>query len=156
MALPPLADVSDLGVRLGVTLAGPDAARAGAALDDASALIREATGLAWSADGTTLDSSLPPAVVTIALAVARRVYENPSGFASETIGSYSYTRSRAEQSGLYLTDEERRALRRIVGARSFDSLELVRSGSSGTTWVSTQDVYADPIPFEVAPATYPN
>lgn len=154
MALPPLAATSDLEARLGVTLTGTDVARAEAALTDASALVRSAAGVTWSADGTTLDADLPDVVIAVTLTAARRAYENPSGLVSESFGSYSYTRNQGERRiGMYLTDEERKAVRRAAGQRTFDSLELVRTSGAGTLWVSTQDALADLVPFETYPLT---
>lgn len=114
MTLKALADVSALELRLGLeigTLQGADLARASAALDDASALVRAEASKTWL-DGDTVTA--PAQVVTIVVKAALREYRNPDGFTSEQLGDYSY---RTDQTGgVYLTDDERRIVRAAAGA----------------------------------------
>lgn len=113
-----LAEVSALELRLGLeigSLQGADLARASAALDDASALVRAEAGKDWvtTAHGTPTVSA-PTQVVTIVVKAALREYRNPAGFTSEQLGDYSY---RTDQTGgVYLTEEERRIVRAAAGA----------------------------------------
>jgi hypothetical protein len=59
-------------------------------------------------------SDVPDLIVGIALAVAMRMYDNPTGLRSETLGAYSATRAGADDdvaSGGILTPAEQKALR---------------------------------------------
>lgn len=123
--LPPLATVAALGLRLGTTLAGADAERAAAVLDDASALIRGEAGTDW-VDGEGALSSVPAVVEAISLAVAYRAFRNPDGVSQTSLGdaSVSYDRGTA-QAAVYLTRDERRAVRRAAGTTAAGAIELV-------------------------------
>ena len=122
--LPPLATVTDLGLRLGVTLSGTDHDRAVAALDDASALIRADAGVAW-VDNEDALADVPAIVQAVALAVAYRAFRNPDGLAQTSLGdaSVSYDRGTA-QAAVYLTRDERRAVRRAAGTTAMGAIEL--------------------------------
>ncbi len=88
---------------------------------------RRVTGRIIAVTGVLGDPP-PAAVFDIALTVAVRAYNNPQGLASETIGSYSYTRERGQQGGVYLTEQERRQLRAAVGLAPLNSLPTVGYG----------------------------
>lgn len=122
--LPPLASVTSLGLRLGITLAGADADRAAAVLDDASALIRAEAGTAWVDEAEQL-SGVPAVAESIALAVAYRAYRNPDGVSQTSLGdaSVSYDRGTG-QAAVYLTRDERRAVRRAAGTTAVGAIEL--------------------------------
>lgn len=112
MSLPPLAPVSALEVRLGVavgSLSGADLARAGACLDDVSALVREAAGKEFTDSFGDLLEEIPAAILTVTVQASLRGYRNPDGLASESIGSgaYAYSLGQDAQAGIYLTDAER-------------------------------------------------
>lgn len=116
-SLPPLASVADLQARLGVDLSDPaDAARAGAALDDASAIVRRVTRHTWmTVDETSGDLVVdaPSEVVAITLRLAVTAFTNPDGIRQESIGSYSYSLAGAGEAlsaGWYLTPFEMRVL----------------------------------------------
>lgn len=132
MNLPPLAPVAAMERRLGVapgTLAGSDLVRAGAALDDASTLIRAEAGTDWVAsDGVTVTA--PPVVVTVAVAAALRVYRNPDGYSGESVGDYSYQYAR-ESTSTYLTAAEVRMIRQAAG-RTSAGVYTVRTPSAYT------------------------
>ena len=123
--LPPLASVASLGLRLGATLAGSDAERASAVLDDASALIRAEAGQNWVDESEEL-ADVPAIVESIALAVAYRAFRNPEGVSQTSLGdaSVSYDRG-GGQAGVYLTRDERRAVRRAAGTTAIGAIELV-------------------------------
>lgn len=104
MALPSLASLTDLQVRLGRTLEGSEADRAQAALDDASTLVREESGQSWVDASNNVTA--PAVLVRIVLQAAKREVTNPEGFVSETTGPFSATRDR-DKIGAYLTEEER-------------------------------------------------
>lgn len=104
----PLATVAELEVRLGAPFASAaETARALAALEDASAIIRTECGRTWD------DDEPPEAVRVTALRVARRILANPDGFESETVGPVSASVSAEWAEGL-LTLGERRMLRAAV------------------------------------------
>jgi hypothetical protein len=118
MSLPPLATIADLEIRLGVdpgSLAGNDLARAEANIADASHLVRTASGLSWV--DSTGAANPPESVVVVVLQVAKRVYTNPDGLASETVSadgaSYSASNNQAAL-GTYLTDDELTVVRTAV------------------------------------------
>jgi hypothetical protein len=122
-------------------------------LDDLAAYMQvpavtEATGLLLieltddlitDAYGAPLPDPAPGRLRRIALEVAKRAYQNPNGYVSETLGDYSYTRgSRSnpkalDQSGVYLTDEERRAIGNAAGRATIRTVQLV-SPMSYSDW----------------------
>lgn len=132
--LPPLASVAAFEKRLGLSpgaLQGADLARAEAALEDASALVRDEAGRSWvDEDGAV---TAPPAVVTVTLKAARREYVNPNGYTSEQTGPFSYQLPRGE-TGVYLTEAERRIVRRTAG-------------KFGMGTIATPSAYTDPLPL---------
>lgn len=99
-----------------------DSVQAQTLIDDASALVRLEAG-------TALDSVVAPnapgAVVAVLVAMIRRGWRNPMGNASESLGDYAFT---AGTSGgvatMYLTNRERRIVRRAVGGSGVSSLNM--------------------------------
>lgn len=131
MAYPPLASVSDLGARLGTTLTGDDATRAGAVLDDVSALARKEAATTWvQEDGVTLSDSLPSDVAAVVLAAARRLYVNPDGYASEQDGDYSYRLPADSLTGGVFTPSEVEVLRSYRGTSGLWTLQVDGSDES--------------------------
>ena len=122
--LTPLASLTNLGLRLGVTLTGSDAERGTAALDDASALIRAEAAQDWVDDEGDL-AAVPAIVESVALAAAYRAFRNPDGVSQTSLGdaSVSYDRGTA-QAAVYLTRDERRAVRRAAGTTAVGAIEL--------------------------------
>lgn len=118
----PLADIGDFEVRYGTTIAVEDRPRVVALLDDASALVYDATGQ------TFLDAEdnqvVPGAVLAIVVAAARRAFENPSGFQSETFGDYTWRGGVVGSSGVYLTKEERQVCLRATGSSAIGTIGL--------------------------------
>ncbi|MET9262406.1 hypothetical protein [Amycolatopsis sp. NPDC004079] len=111
--LPALADLGDLEARLGLdpdTLAGPEKSRAQAALDDASALVREETRQDW-VDPLTGEVAAPAPLVRVVLGAALRTYRNPDAEISQTLGPFARTLKAAEV-GVYLTPPELAIVRR--------------------------------------------
>lgn len=107
----PLATVHDLEARLGLdndTLAGADLARARAALDDASALVREEARRDW-VEASVITA--PAAVIRVVLGAALRNYRNPDGEIAQTVGPFSRT-VKAAETGVYLTTAELEIVRR--------------------------------------------
>jgi hypothetical protein len=128
-----LATVADLETRLGVavgSLAGADLARALANIADASELVRDVAGMAgrqWTAPAGVKPAPLSVQVVVVV--AAKRTYENPSGYAGESVGPYSW---QADQTaiGPYLTDRERKTV----------ELAAQRANAAGGTWTGTGSV----------------
>ena len=109
--LPAFAPVEELEARLGVeqgALSGGERARAQAALDDASALVREESRRDWVVDG---EITAPPSLVRVVLGAALRNYRNPDGEISQTAGPFSRT-VKASDVGVYLTSAELEIVRR--------------------------------------------
>jgi len=127
--LPALASVADLTDRLGREVDDAERARAEAALEDASALVREEA----RQDFTT---GAPAAVEAVVLTAALRVMRNPEGITSETIGPYSYKR-RDQDADVYLSEAEKAIVRRYRQAsRSLWTLATTREEGIGddTIW----------------------
>lgn len=110
--LPALATLDELEARLGVdpgSLSGPDSARAQAALDDASALVREESRRDWVDTDDAITA--PPSLVRVVLGAALRNFRNPDGEISQTAGPFSRT-VKAADVGVYLTPAETEIVRR--------------------------------------------
>lgn len=134
MALPLLADVTDLATLLNQTIAGADAARAASLLVSASSLVRAESGSPWvNSEGDLLwAGSTDPnmllvqeTLVSVTLAAAGRAYNNPDGLIAETLGPYS-ARWAEDGSGVFLTEDEQRAIARAVA--------LLRGDTSPGLW----------------------
>jgi hypothetical protein len=95
------------------TLDGEDKARAEAALEDATTLalaeISESKATVWR-------SSSPGVISLVILKAARREYDNPEGFAQESLADHSVTLG--ESSGVYLTGREIRQIVRAARGRT--------------------------------------
>lgn len=133
MTLISLAPVSALELRLGLetgSLQGTDLARAQAALDDVSALVRAEAGKAWVNEaGDTVTA--PAQVATIVVKAALREFKNPDGFTSEQMGDYTY---RTDQTGgVYLTEDERRIIRQAAGAGAYGAWSVRTPSNYDTT-----------------------
>jgi hypothetical protein len=135
-ALPPLATVAPLEVRLGLTpgtLAGNDLARAEAAIADASDLVRVESHVNWT--DSTGSPEAPPAVVVVVLQIAMRAYNNPNGYASETVSAdgATYSNSNNQQAlAIYLTADELRTV--LTAAR------LATYGTGTHAWHGTGSI----------------
>lgn len=110
--LPALATVGALGHRHG-PIAGGDIARVEAALDDASAVVRDAAGRTWIDPETGMVADVPAAVVAVVLAVAGRLLADLGEVEAETAGNYTYRRRRGP-AGIELSRAERRAISTAV------------------------------------------
>lgn len=98
-----------------------DEPRAQAALEDASALVREAAGEDWLTDAGALET-VPEAVIAVVVSAARRSFLNPEGVKTDASGDQSTTFSTAE---VYLTKEEKRIVRSAAGtARGAGTIQL--------------------------------
>lgn len=165
--LPPLASLEALEVRLGLDLAddhgeplGPDGARAQAALEDASSLVRTITERDYVDDHDELIAQIPDVVTTITLQAAYRAFLNPQGAVQSSVGDVSVTYSRSDTAGaVFLTSAEIRALRKASGASGVGSLELAtgyippsgRDDGRDVLLAPAQDPGSDPIPLGPVP-----
>lgn len=121
----PLADITDLEDRLGRIFTGEEATRVVALLDDASALVRDEAGLTWIDPDTNLLTVVPGSIRAVVLRAAERAVRNPDGFSAESAGDYSYQRTNVEP-GVYLTDAERRIVRKALGRSSLWTQPVTR------------------------------
>jgi hypothetical protein len=153
-SLPAFVTVEELAARMPGGLADADRARAQAALDDASTLIRLEAGTAWAADGTIdfgdLDDWKQDVVTAVAIAAARRALENPDGATEMSIGDASMKLAN-DSNDVFLKAAEKSAIRSIAGrGGTFGSidLEIGTPGYSGYIDVAGQD---EPLPFTYEP-----
>lgn len=130
MALPPLVDTFTLAGWLGEDVLGDS--RAEAVLSAVSAVVRNASGQTWAADGDISSTDVPELVSTVVLQVAARVWRNPHGVRQEATGPFSVSYA---VTGVYLTADERRLL------------SGYRANSSGLWTMQTTrgDDYADTV-----------
>lgn len=141
--LPALATLEQLADRLGMAVDELNEARAQAALDDASVLVRSETGFTWvDAEGELIED-VPDIAVAICLAVAKRAYENPSGATQKTVGDVSVT---YPETSAYLTLDERRVLSRLRSTGALWTIATTRGDEMETTYIDVvgQD---EPMPF---------
>lgn len=139
--LPPLATLDELEVRIGPQ---EDEARAEAVLVDASNLIRDEAGKTWLDELEV--STAPDMIVTLALKVAARAIENPSGYTSETYPEYAWRKDGAED-GVYLTDKECRIVRRIAGKNGLWTQPLTRLDAGSDTLFVDDQFGLEPFPM---------
>lgn len=109
--LPPLVSALDVSDRFDGD-AGENAVRA--AIEDASALVRDTAGLTWVDDDGELED-LPDIVVTITANCAVRALTNPTGIESESVGPFSVSHSTSAGSGVYLTKKDESRLKALTG-----------------------------------------
>lgn len=144
--MPPLASVFDLEARLKGGIAEADVTRAEALLADASALVRaETTPTLW-ADA----EDIPPDVVRVVCASAKRAFLNPSGLESESVGEWTGRRPDTERlsEDVYLKPEERRSVRRAAQLTSAGSVVLESPFGPGVaTEYLAVDPAGEPIPW---------
>lgn len=100
------------------TIPAADESRLEALLSDASALVSELAGT----DYETV--AAPATIISIVCEMVRRVYDNPNGLQGETIGDYTWRGGAATSSGLYLTAQESRTIRRAAGRLGVGSITL--------------------------------
>lgn len=134
-----LASLEQLEERMGVI---ENEAAALAALGDASALVRAEAGLDWE------DTDPPDVVVVVVLAAAARGLRNPDGAQSEGIGTYNVAYGASTSlGGVWLTTNERRAIRRAVsGTGGIGSIELESPWQPSISTVPV-DIGGDELPW---------
>lgn len=147
MALPPLAQVSDLAAWVGQTIESADP-RAGAVLSAASALVRSYTGENWVAtDEAPLE--VPADVAAIVVQVAGRVWLNPDALESFSIDDSTRRWGAGGSAGLHLTAAEKDILggyRQGGVSTGLGTIGVTRGDISGATGF---------VPTAPTPAGYP-
>lgn len=138
MALPPLADVSDLASWVGREIPVTDP-RAGAVLSHASTRVRTYAGLTWVNDAGEL-SDVPDVVREVTVRVAARAWNNREELDSVTLDDG--TKRWGTIRGLVLTDEDREDLAQFRGNTTpagFGVLRTTRGDdfAGGTVYVPT-------------------
>lgn len=115
MALPSLAEVSDLAEWLGEEI--DNETRADAFLAAASIRVRSHTGRTWvDADGEldtgspTIDSDDLEVAKSVVVQMAARVWLNPTGVVHETEGPFSARYAEDVAQGMYLTEADKALL----------------------------------------------
>jgi hypothetical protein len=150
MALPPLVTVVDLRDLVGAPIS--DDKRAEAVLSRASALVRSYTGQTWVDATTGVLSGVPDDVQTVVLAVAERIWTNPSGAIQITKGPFTTRLAESAGEGLYLTDTEKAILGkyRLSGTGGLWTMQRTRGDAyiGGTQYVPTgPPPSGDPFPW---------
>jgi hypothetical protein len=106
-----LISVADLTAR---KVTYEDNAQAQAAVDDASAIARACVEPTF--DDLEAGATVPAVVVAVVVGMVRRVLTNPSGFAQETLGDYSFATGGGGVATLLPTAREKRLLRKAAAA----------------------------------------
>lgn len=138
-----IADIDALQARLGRTLTGADLARGEAVLSDVSALARGVADQEWP-DAPT---GVPADVIAVALAAARRVFDNPGGYVSETMGPLSATRAAALVTEIF-TKAEMAILKKARPQTGLWTLTTTRGDRDAETgFVADSRPGSDPIAY---------
>lgn len=144
MSLPDIADVDALQARLGRTLTGADVDRAAAALSDVSALARGVAEQQWPLAPT----GVPDDVIAVVLAAARRAFDNPEGFLSQTMGPLSATRAPSMVTGNVFTSAETTILKKARPKAGLWTLVTTRGDRDAETgFVADTRPNSDPIAY---------
>ncbi len=125
-----IASVTQLSDRIPGGISLDDETRAQALLDDVTTLVNAEAQTEWT------DADAPDVVVTVCLAAARRAWSNYDGKIAETIGGYSYRVADTAATGVYLTEAEKRLVRRAAGiAEAGVTTVTLNPDFEGTDWV---------------------
>jgi hypothetical protein len=126
--LPPLAPLSALVRKLGYTPEDEEAERASDALAAASTLIRDVAETTWTHATTNALLTVPERVRRICVAAAFRSFSNAEALTQRSIGDSSKSYDRSGREGgedVYLTDQEEKDIRGVVGLSSMKQVTLV-------------------------------
>lgn len=165
-----LASTDDLAARVGVLQSVDEQGRAQACIQDASGLVLREAGayLATPAQDNTYDpywgsssanwyeppqgsaattwdaNTVPQDVWTVVLSAAARVYRNPEGLTSQSVGPLSSSWSAASTSA-YLTEFERQVVRRAAGLSGIASVRVRRDDALASGAYLTPNGSTEPI-----------
>lgn len=97
-----------------------DATQLSALIADASALVREAA----EGELDAVDHTTPPddVIVPVVVSAVRRALINPDGFGSEMLDGYRF--EQGPKTGVFLTKDEKRTVRRHAGLLSAGTVTL--------------------------------
>lgn len=128
--MPGLIAISDLDAR---QVSYADSAQAQAAIEDASAVARACVEPIFDEVDTP---DAPAVVVAVVVGMVRRALTNPSGFAQESLGDYSYATGGGGVATLLPTAREKRLLRKAAAAYlkaqpDYELGDLPASGAGG-------------------------
>lgn len=159
--LPAFASPDDLAVRLGVTFDAAGEARAQAALDDVSALIRQAAGVAvppadWVTDPE--GAGAPDVVRLVAITAALRMRRNYvlDGARSTSADGYSEQYDGGTLATPELTDAELATIRTVAGVKGKGVVSVPLEGDYPAPVLgyvpvtgpgATPSTYQDPFPL---------
>ena len=99
----------------------------GTELDQATALVEDASALVIQVAGTDFATGVPDVVVAVVAQVVRRALDNPGELTAEQIGAYGWQSqhsSATSGAALYLTRAERRSVRAAAGLSSFIAMPM--------------------------------
>ena len=136
--LPLLASLEAFEARIPGGISAGDAARASAALEDASSLVRDVAGKTWVTDDV-LDDDVPDGIVSVVIAAAKRAFINPDGVRAESIDNFSTTYATSSPD-VYLTTTERQRVRQLCGKTGLWTQPTTRCE------IETDTVYVDVVP----------
>jgi hypothetical protein len=138
-----VATVQQLGDRLGRDLEGAEARRAEAVIADVSAVALSITGQAWDSP-----FQVPGEIVAVVLAAARRVFTNPDGFVSQSVGPFSNTRAAGAVSSDVFVASELAVLKAFKARKPLWTLSTTRGDADHETGFVTDDrLGSDAIPY---------
>lgn len=140
---PPLISVEQYVARLGRSLGATEEAQAEALLGDASAIVRLEAGEDFLDEAGEELEDVPDVIAGVVYAMVRRGMENPRALTGETLGDYSWQAGGASSTGIFLTREEKRTIRRAVGKLSAGSVQL-EGDLPMRGFVSLQSLVTDP------------
>jgi hypothetical protein len=146
----PLITIAELEARTGKEYADTALAQANAAIEDASALVRQIGESEFHDAGG--DLALPEAIRPVVVAMVRRALEVPTGatagLTGEMVGAYSWQSASGNGSGgsfagpaasLYATRREVRIIRKAAGLSSLRSVTI----ESPYTTAGSGDLFAE-------------
>lgn len=121
-----LAEIKDFELRHG-PVADSEQPQVTALLGDASALVEAEIG-ELPDDWTGNDADVPAIVKAVCVQVAYRAWSNPDGIAREELGEVSRAyRGGGDADALWLTENEKRLIRRAAGKPRITSIPLETS-----------------------------
>ncbi len=130
--IPHLGSLDLLASKLGYMPEEAERLRAEHLLAEASELIRDEAGKTWITAAGALDS-VPRRIALVCVAAAFRAFTNPEGLTQRSIGDSSKSYDRSDREGgedVYLTDAEKRTVRKSAGISSLTSVTLTSPYSS--------------------------
>lgn len=145
MARPALASVDDLERLLGESVSNEDQAEA--RLEQASELVRAYGGQDWLNEDEDALEGVPGAIPGVVCAIVERATRNPGGVTQESTGPFSRSFGSEAAARVYLTDADKRIIRRAAQASPLLVISTTR-GPMETPDVAERDLWLDAAPVE--------